>query len=136
MSISITNVTYQFLSLLPATESLAIRGRRLHDTPLQRQTPTYAPDIILKVEVEDAAHRLQATFVDDRHLVLAQGEYKRMSVWLTNSGKRDISEIWLVPGSDDEVWLDTVEHSTFSSGPSYGEMLISYSHRPGDPTIT
>ncbi len=114
MSLSITHTTYHFLSLLPVTESLAIRGRRLHDTPLQRQVKTYAPDTVLKVDVEDAAHRLQANFVDDRHLLLAQGECRRMTIWLSNSGKKDVREIWLVPGDSDEIWLDIGASGVFT----------------------
>ena len=33
-------------------ESLASYGCKLHDTPVQQQ-PTYAPDVIMQVEVED-----------------------------------------------------------------------------------
>ncbi|KAH9950452.1 ER-golgi trafficking TRAPP I complex 85 kDa subunit-domain-containing protein [Amylocystis lapponica] len=105
-SLVITHVVYDFLSLLPVTESLAIRGRRLHDTPLQRQTKTYAPDVMMKLDVEEAGQRLHVNFADDRHLMLAEGEYKRLELWLTNSGARGISELWMIAGEDDEIWLD------------------------------
>ena len=102
----VTHATYEFFSLLPATESLAIRGRRLNDTPIQRQGKVYAPDILIKVEVEEAGQRLHAHFVDDRHLMLAQGEYKHQRVWLTNSGTRPIGEMWMLAGEEDELWSD------------------------------
>ena len=101
-----TRASYQFFSLLPATESLAVRGRRLNDTPIQRQGRVYAPDVIIKVEVEEAGQRMHAHFVDDRHLILAQGEYKHQSIWLTNSGTRPVSELWVLTGEDDELWID------------------------------
>lgn len=105
----ITHVTYSFLSLLPVVESLATRGHRLQDTSHQRQNKIYAPDIQIKVEVEDITHRIQTAFVDDRYLILAQGECKRMSVHVLNSGKQPIHELWMIAGSDDEIWVDTNE---------------------------
>ena len=83
-----------------------MRGRRLNDTPIQRQGKVYAPDTLIKVEVEEAGHRLHAHFVDDRHMVLAQGEYKHQRIWLTNSGTRPIGELWLLAGEEDELWID------------------------------
>ena len=84
-----------------------MRGRRLNDTPIQRQGKVYAPDVVMKIEVEEAGQRMHAHFVDDRHLVLAQGEYKYQSVWLTNSGTRPIRELWVLSAEDDELWVDT-----------------------------
>ena len=106
-TLAITHVTYNFLSLLPSTETLAIRGRRLHDTPQQRQTATYGPDVVIKVEVEEAGQILQANFVDDSHLVLVQGERKPMKLWLSNEGTRRISDIWLLAGKEDQIWVDS-----------------------------
>ena len=113
-SLVITHATFDFLSILPVSESLALRGRRLQDTPQQRQTKTYAPDIFIKVDVEDASQRLQAHFVDDRHLVLAQGECRSMSVVLKNTGKNKIDELWLVTQSQQEVWVDVPDPSSSS----------------------
>ncbi|KAK7694801.1 hypothetical protein QCA50_001989 [Cerrena zonata] len=102
----LTHIKYDFLALLPVTESLAIRGRRLNATPHQRQNKTYAPDVYFNVEVEDASRRLQATFVDDRHLILAEGERKQMSFWLHNTGTQTINEVWMVGGREDELWVE------------------------------
>ncbi|KZP10535.1 hypothetical protein FIBSPDRAFT_1051266 [Athelia psychrophila] len=113
--LTITHACYDFLSLLPATEGLASRGRRLHDTPLQRQTPTYAPDVAMEVEVEEASQKLLANFVDDSRLVLAQGECKRMDMWISNIGTRVVGEVWLVAGTDDEIWIDSGQNSAMSS---------------------
>ncbi|OBZ79321.1 hypothetical protein A0H81_00967 [Grifola frondosa] len=130
-SLVITHVMYNFLSLLPTVESLAVRGRRLHDTPHQRQNTIYAPDVLINVEVEEAGQRLHAHFIDDRHLVLAQGEHKRQQLWLTNSGMRSIGELWVLAGEDDEIWVDIDQDSTADSSeppsilPSTSEVLHS-----------
>ncbi|KAL7285211.1 hypothetical protein ACG7TL_000304 [Trametes sanguinea] len=125
-SLVVTHVLYEFFSLLPAKESLAVRGRRLNDTPVQRQGKVYAPDVLIKVEVEEAGQRLHAHFVDDRHLVLAQGEYKHQLLWLTNSGTRPISELWVLAGEEDELWIDGTEsQEASSSSPPKTEVLQS-----------
>ena len=113
-SLVLTHVAYNFLGLLPARESLATRGRRLHETPLQRQNRVYAPDILPKVEVEDASQRLHASFIDDRHIILAEGECKRMEIRLRNVGKSSVAEIWMVNGTEDELWVD--DRKASSSG--------------------
>ncbi|EKM61151.1 uncharacterized protein PHACADRAFT_190295 [Phanerochaete carnosa HHB-10118-sp] len=104
-----THVKLDFLSLLPVTESLAVRGRRLHDTPHQRQNKVYAPDTFIEVEVEDSGYRLQAGFVDDRHLTLHQGERRRVDARLHNSGRRSINELWLVTDPSAQLWVDSPE---------------------------
>lgn len=84
----------------------------MHDTPLQRQNKIYAPDTLITVDVEDASQRLQAHFVDDRHLVLAQGECRHINVLLKNSGKNAIDELWLVTQSHQEVLVDFADPSS------------------------
>ncbi|KII93831.1 hypothetical protein PLICRDRAFT_36073 [Plicaturopsis crispa FD-325 SS-3] len=108
-SLTITAVSYEFLALLPLSEPLAIRGRRLQETALQRQSVMYAPDVLMNVEVEEASQRLLIDFVDDERLELAQGECKQLRLWISNEGTRNIGETWLVAGVADEVWVD---HST------------------------
>ena len=103
--LSITHAKYDFLGLLSVTESLASRGRKLHDTPLQRQQPTYAPDVIMRVEVVASYHKLVASYIEDGQLVLIQGENKPMRLFLTNAGSRPISEVWMVAGAEDEIWV-------------------------------
>ncbi|KAG2369466.1 ER-golgi trafficking TRAPP I complex 85 kDa subunit-domain-containing protein [Suillus spraguei] len=108
-SLVITGVAYDFLGLLPTVESLARRGRRLQDTPQQRQTITYAPDEFLKLNVEEASQELAVTFMDDGPLVLVEGECKRMKLWMSNTGSRDIGEVWVVPGPEDEIWIGPLD---------------------------
>lgn len=104
-----------------------MRGRRLNDTPVQRQGKVYASDVLIKIEVEEAGQRLHAHFVDDRHLVLAHGEYKHQRLWLTNSGTRPVSELWLLAGEEDEVWADMEggNRDPSSSSPPMHEILQS-----------
>jgi hypothetical protein len=106
MILQIADVSYSFLSLLPAKESLVVRGPRLHDTPFQRQNKVYAPDVVVKVEVEDASQRLSAEFFDDNRLVLYHGERKQMRIWLSNVGTQAIGDIWLVGGQEDVFWVE------------------------------
>src|ERR1700733_6301530 len=108
----VTHATYDFLSLLPSTESLSSRGRRLHDTLSQRQRPTYSPDVVANVVVEEAGHKLLANFVDDDRLVLAQGETKTMSLWFSNTGMRPVNELWLVCRPEDEIYISAEEDSS------------------------
>ena len=104
-SLIFTHATYDFLSLLPTSESLASRGRRLQDTPAQRQKATYAPDVFVKIEVEEVNHRLVADFVEDGRLVLAQGERKAMRLWFSNTGLCPIRELWMLASPDDVLWV-------------------------------
>ncbi|KAJ7596891.1 ER-golgi trafficking TRAPP I complex 85 kDa subunit-domain-containing protein [Mycena floridula] len=105
VSLSITHVTYDFLSLLPSTEPLSYRGRRLNETMVQRLTPTYAPDVILQVNITEASHRLVVSFADEQQLVLGQGETKLLRLWFTNSGTKAVKELWMIPGAEDQIWL-------------------------------
>ena len=106
MTLQISHISYTFLSLLPAMELLSSRGQRLQDTPHQRQNKIYAPDNVIKVEVEEAIQLLSAQFLDDSRLVLYHGECREMRIWLSNVGTQAISEIWLVGGEDDEFCVD------------------------------
>ncbi|KAJ7125714.1 ER-golgi trafficking TRAPP I complex 85 kDa subunit-domain-containing protein [Mycena crocata] len=104
-SLTITSAAYNFLSLLPNTESLACRGKRLHSTPAQRQNPTYAPDVLLGIEVVEATHKLLVSFIDDQQLVLGEGENKTLRLEFSNCGTKAIGEVWMVAGADDEIWV-------------------------------
>ncbi|KAI5123549.1 hypothetical protein M0805_003369 [Coniferiporia weirii] len=104
-SLTISRVSYAFLGLLPASESLAVRGRRLQETALQRQQRMYAPDVLPRVRVETGECRLMATFIDVQPSSLACGERVHMSLRIQNSGSTMIGEIWFVHGHNDEVWL-------------------------------
>ncbi|KAA1467917.1 hypothetical protein DENSPDRAFT_856966 [Dentipellis sp. KUC8613] len=93
----ITHASYDFLSLLHTNE--------LQETPLQRQSKMYAPDVLIKVQVEDARQRMAVNFVDDDRLMLAHGECRVMRIWLSNLGTGPIDEVWLVSGPEDELYV-------------------------------
>ncbi|KAI0307705.1 ER-golgi trafficking TRAPP I complex 85 kDa subunit-domain-containing protein [Multifurca ochricompacta] len=120
MTLQITHVSYVFLSLLPAIESLVSRGRRLQDTLYQRQNKVYAADIVVKVEVEDAAQRLSAEFFDDDRLVLYHGECRQMRIWLSNIGTQAIGDIWLVGGEEDEFRVEEPGDPRLAEAPTLG----------------
>lgn len=102
-TIVITDLRYEFLGLLPTKESLARRGRRLQDTLQQRLTPTYTPDIFIKAEIVDNNLELDVSFATDEPLVFLEGEYRWVDVRLSNTGSRPISEVWLLPGPEDQI---------------------------------
>ena len=110
-NLAITDAIYDFLSLLPTKESLARRGRRLHDTPFQRQIRTYAPDTFMDVVVLPSDHRLTVKFVNDEDLKLIQGENLTLQISFLNSGSNPISEIWMVDRAEDDVWIRSENRS-------------------------
>ncbi|KAF6766545.1 ER-golgi trafficking TRAPP I complex 85 kDa subunit-domain-containing protein [Ephemerocybe angulata] len=131
-SIIISAVRFDFLSLLPVTETLASRGRRLHDTQAQRITPTYAPDVLLKVDVASSLNKLTASFVEDGELTLMQGEIRELKLWFLNSGSNPVEEVWVVTGNDQEIWIGTKEEELTTS--SRTEIVHSRnSLRPTEP---
>ncbi|KAG1716011.1 hypothetical protein ID866_1176 [Astraeus odoratus] len=107
-TLNITHLRYEFLGLLPAKESLARRGRRMQDTLQQRLTATYAPDILSKVEVEDANLELDVSFETNEPLTVLDGESKQVKVWISNAGSKAIGEVWMLAGSGDQISLDNV----------------------------
>ncbi|KAH0838197.1 ER-golgi trafficking TRAPP I complex 85 kDa subunit-domain-containing protein [Lanmaoa asiatica] len=113
-SLTIPNITYNFLGLFPTRESLARCGRRLQDTLQQRQTVTYAPDILISADVEEASQELAVSFENDELLVLNEGEHKPMKLWMTNAGRKTIGEICLVGGPEDQMWLGSSESEFLS----------------------
>lgn len=109
VKLNITHVVYDFLALMPMKESLACRGRRLHDTPLHRQIRTYAPDVLMEVEIVPSDYKLTVNVANAELLELLQGENRLLKLRLTNSGSKPLSEVWMVSGSEDEVWIGSAE---------------------------
>ena len=102
----LTELTYKFFASIPCSEPLGTRGRRLNDTPAQRQDKTYAPDVFVEVETEECRRRLDASFVEDGQVELIQGERKRLELWINNTGVEDVSEVWMVSGPENVVWME------------------------------
>lgn len=72
----------------------------------------YAPDVLIKVEVEEASQKLVVNFVDDGQLVLAQGECKQMALWFSNAGTRGIDEVWMITAPEEEIWIGVIDSET------------------------
>lgn len=109
----LTELAYNFFASIPCSEPLSSRGQRLNDTAVQRQNKTYAPDIFVEVETEECKQRLDASFVEDGQVTLIQGERKRLELWINNTGVEDVSEIWVVSGSENVVWIgETIDEKT------------------------
>ncbi|KDQ08436.1 hypothetical protein BOTBODRAFT_148671 [Botryobasidium botryosum FD-172 SS1] len=107
-ALRIPRATYSFLSLLPVSESLATRGKRLNDTVAQRQSVMYPPDVVMKTEVGVGGGRLRAELVggaDD--ISLAHGELRRVVVKVSNVERVPVREIWYVPDEGGMFWLDS-----------------------------
>ncbi|KAL5534350.1 hypothetical protein ACEPAG_812 [Sanghuangporus baumii] len=114
-NLTVAMLSYAFLGLLPTTESLAVRGKRLHDTAYQRQNKVYAADVLPKVEIEGREQRLLATFTDAQPVILARGEVVQISLRLENMGTKNIGEVWLVHGPSDEIWMEENEPDAVAS---------------------
>jgi hypothetical protein len=61
----------------------------------------------MTIETETVDVRLSASFVEDDHLSLLEGECKMLQLWLSNEGSKDIAEVYLVKGGDDEILLQS-----------------------------
>lgn len=70
---------------------------------------TYAPDILISIDVEEASQELAVSFENDELAILNEGEHKPIKLWMTNAGCKTIGEIWLVGGQEDQVWLGSSE---------------------------
>ena len=101
----ISRISYSFLGLLPSSESLAIKGARLQDTPQQRQSKVYGPNSFLKVEVIDNDWRLNLALSTNSKPTIYLGEESAISLKITNTGTKCIRKIWLVQGPEDLLWL-------------------------------
>ena len=116
--LSFPSLSYNFLSLLPCTESLATRGRRLNDTAAQRQSVMYAPDVLVQVDVQEGGARVQCRFIlpfemhddsgEDKHqeeISVLDGEIRRETLVIKNVGDRNVEDMWLVLPADGSVWI-------------------------------
>lgn len=79
----------------------------MHATAQERHNVVYGPDVLKTVEVEETSRRLLIGFVEDDPLDLAQGEWKEARLWVSNQGTREVDELWLVCGPEDEIWVSS-----------------------------
>lgn len=43
--------------------------------------------------------------MEDGQVALIQGERSRLELWVNNTGVEDVSEIWVVSGPENVVWI-------------------------------
>lgn len=106
----------RFSGLLPMEETLGVRGRRLNDTAAQRETATYASDVLMRVDVRKSGGRLNAELsaTNEPMPALGVGEIRKLSVRITNVGSTGVRDLWAVFGESENaglVWLDVAESS-------------------------
>lgn len=139
--LKITRLTYSFFSLLPISESLAIRGQRLNDTPTQRQGVFYGPDVLKDVQVRESATRLEVMFSDPFHegFTLGLGELKTLNLSVRNVGKTDVGDIFFVTNPDDALCVmeESTCKSSFNQRPTklISFVLLDFEHKPGIPQV-
>ncbi|KAK4704695.1 trafficking protein particle complex subunit 8, partial [Phenoliferia sp. Uapishka_3] len=85
-SFSFTSLSFRFNDLLPSTETLLRRPKRLNATRGQLTSPTYATDSSLVVTVRSPIPRLSISF-DDLPDTLLAGEGRSASIVVTNTGQ-------------------------------------------------
>ncbi|KAG8986225.1 hypothetical protein FRB93_005483 [Tulasnella sp. JGI-2019a] len=122
VSLELTSISFNFLGLLPMEETLGVRGRRLNDTAAQRETPAYASDVLMRIDVRKSGGRLHAELsssADHPATVLGVGEIKELTVRITNAGSTVVRDLWAVFGESENtglVWLDTGDPDSDEDG--------------------
>ncbi|KAL8283651.1 hypothetical protein RQP46_005446 [Phenoliferia psychrophenolica] len=89
-SFSFTKLSFRFNDLLPSTETLVGRPKRLNATREQLTLATYAPDASLVVTVRSPIPLLAVSF-DDLPDTLYAGEVRFASLVVTNTGQVPLS---------------------------------------------
>ncbi|KAG8754518.1 hypothetical protein FRC12_011167 [Ceratobasidium sp. 428] len=101
-TLTVTHITYTFLSLLPTTEPLTWRGTRLHATPQQRQGKIYAPDRTVRIEVLPRGARLEVELAEADSRVMCLGELRnavmRVENPLVGGNAGVVRDVWIVMG--------------------------------------
>ncbi|KAF8707788.1 ER-Golgi trafficking TRAPP I complex 85 kDa subunit, partial [Rhizoctonia solani] len=101
-TITISHITYRFLSLLPTTEPLTWRGARLHTTPQQRQGKVYGPDNTIRVQVLPKGARLDIELAEADSRPMCLGELRkaimRLEHPIVGGSTEPLTDIWVVMG--------------------------------------
>lgn len=107
--------------------SLGRRGRRLNFTKAQKtsETPLYAPDRSMTVQVLDKLPRLSVRLLTPTHLapgvdhgspetlMLREGEMVRNELHLENCGTEDIGQVYGAFNLRESVYFDPMDHEDF-----------------------
>ncbi|CAE6378800.1 unnamed protein product [Rhizoctonia solani] len=101
-TITISHITYRFLSLLPVTEPLTWRGARLHATPQQRQGKSYGPDHIVRVQILPRGARLDVELAEADSRPMRLGELRKAIMRLEHpvvgGSIEPLTDIWVMMG--------------------------------------
>ncbi|CAE6431018.1 unnamed protein product [Rhizoctonia solani] len=101
-TITISHITYSFLSLLPITEPLTWRGARLHATPEQRQGKSYGPDHIVRVQILPRGARLDVELAEADSHPMRLGEMRKAIMRLEHpvvgGSTEPLTDIWVMMG--------------------------------------
>ncbi|KAF8324689.1 ER-golgi trafficking TRAPP I complex 85 kDa subunit-domain-containing protein [Cantharellus anzutake] len=125
-SLKFINAHYSFLSLLRTCESLAVRGKRLNDTPAQRQGNVRAPDAFVVANVRHPVAKLEPRFDDtsinhEDETTFYCGEIRNEYFEVENTGKLTVNDIWVVLPWDGSIRIKDdgdLEHLEKIAGPN------------------
>lgn len=107
--VKFTHLTYNFLSLSPISESLAVSGPRLHQTIAQRRGVMYGPETFPVIQIQEDRRRLELSMNRIstslfRKFVLGTGECADLKITFRNAGPGDIDDIWILHSPS--LWVD------------------------------
>ncbi|CAE7231072.1 unnamed protein product [Rhizoctonia solani] len=101
-TITISHITYRFLSILPATEPLTWRGARLHATPQQRQGKLYGSDHTVRIQVLPRGARLDVELAEADSRPMCLGELRKAIMRLEHpvvgGSVEPLTDIWAMMG--------------------------------------
>lgn len=115
--VKFTYLTYNFLTLLPVSESLAVSGPRLHQTVAQRHGVMYGPETFPIIQIQENRRRLELSMnrvSTDlfRKFVLGTGECADLRITFRNAGPGDIDDVWILHSSS--LWIDVEQKGSIS----------------------
>ncbi|GJJ13919.1 hypothetical protein Clacol_008176 [Clathrus columnatus] len=107
-TIKVTHLTYNFLSLLHVSESLAVRGPRLNQSVAQQRDVEYGPNTYPTIQIQRNRRRLDLSLdrssTSLRKFVLGAGECAETKITLHNVGPGGIDDIWILHSPS--MWLN------------------------------
>ncbi len=89
-------ISFLFHGLLPCTQSLQRKGKRLFTTKQERLEPTYAPDNSLDFTIGPPKPNVQVDF-DFVPTVLVHGELRHVDITIANTGSMAVRNVRVLP---------------------------------------
>lgn len=119
-----TSVTFRFNDLLPCTESLIKKPKRLNATRDQLVTPTYAEDTSLSVIIRSPIPILSIS-LDELPDNLYAGEARMTSITLTNTGQVALIDLKAICSHPSFILFQQHSSSSSSSSTLYNKQSVS-----------